>query len=487
MMRPRAIRRAFPDYGWAWPRGEHDRLLRAILVSDATDALGHGLAWLAANDIDAAPGRDIRLLAALCHRFGERLAPAPAYPRLIGLQRLNWSRARLAEAAAAPVLAALEARGLAFMLIKGAARIASDPAVRRGRVAHDVDILVAPDAFGAAIEVLESLDWRAATGLGPERLRRRVASLRALNFLKGAHGDIDLHRFAYHPHQSDAADDAALWRRAGSARFADVIARVPSPADQIALAIGHGSLDAHIHSDWLVDVDRIARAGGVDWSVFAEIVRARGLAVAAASALGYLGVVIGTPIPSETLAAIVDMADRAGWPARSALLECKPRSDFSRWSAGARGVTKMVRLWRAAPPASDEIVWRAHWLRPAAAPAEVQLATVVDVPPAPRPSRKLRLRLTLAVSLPEGRRRIEFDLVAGGQHLLTLRYRKRRWGARACLLRFSGTLDLSQDIRSMTVRACAARFLRPGAPASDEARYGPVPFSLVDVRMAPSG
>src|SRR5690554_3619090 len=92
----RPITRRFPDYGWAWPRGDLDQLLKAVMLADEDKALALALDWLARHDIDDAAFREQRLLTALSERFGKHLAPCPAYPRLVGLQRMLWSRSRLA-------------------------------------------------------------------------------------------------------------------------------------------------------------------------------------------------------------------------------------------------------------------------------------------------------------------------------------------------------------------------------------------------------
>jgi hypothetical protein len=482
----RPIGRRFPDYGWVWPRGDHDQLLRAVLDADAEAALAGARAWLAGHDIDVATGRDLRLLTAVADRFGAALAGLPAYPRLKGLQRLHWSRSRLAEAAAAEILADLAARGLPFLLIKGAARIALDPAARRGRAAHDVDVLVRPADFGAVFDILHDHGWHAATGLGPLHLRSRLAGIRALNFLKGGYGDLDLHQAAYHPHQADAGDEAGLWTRAVAATYAGAAARVPAPADQIALAIGHGSLDAHVHSDWLVDIDRIVRRGGVDWDGLAEVLRRRRLQVPAAAALTYLGLGIGTPIPATFLAGLVAEADAAGWRARAALLEMKPRSDFTRVSGVARGVAKMLRLWRARPAGGDGPLWRARWGRPARLPEHAGETAAIALPPAPAgaASRTLRLRLALKVALPAGRRRIEFELTGRDRFVMRLRYRKHRKAAGARLLVFSGTLALPAADDVLTLTARPARHLRPSSSPEERAAYAAVAFELDEVSLS---
>src|SRR5215212_329928 len=103
----RRVSRHFPDYGWAWPHGDHDRLLRAVLLADDRLALLEARRWLDSHDIDAASFREHRLLASVAERFGKTIAGHHSYPRLIGLQRQLWTRSQLAIGEAQNTLAAL--------------------------------------------------------------------------------------------------------------------------------------------------------------------------------------------------------------------------------------------------------------------------------------------------------------------------------------------------------------------------------------------
>ena len=342
----RRIRRRFPDYGWSWPTGGLDQLLKAALLPDEEAAASHAARWLDENDIDHVAFREHRLLAAISDRFGRKLAAHPAYPRLVGLQKMLWTKSRLAAREAEPALQAMIDAGCAVMLIKGASRIAVNASAQRGRVAHDIDILVRPQDMIAAFDVLCDRDWQIATGVSPQYLRTRLASLRSMNFFKGSFGDIDLHQQAYDGSQQSAEDDLAIWQRALSAEFNGVGVLVPSPADRMALAIGHGGLDAHTHSDWLVDCAVAIESGGVDWGVFADIVARRGLAVAAAVALSYLHLETGIAVPEAELAKTVELADRAGLSRWSSVLQAKPRTDFGGLVWLSRGFAKQLRLKR---------------------------------------------------------------------------------------------------------------------------------------------
>ncbi|RUY76035.1 nucleotidyltransferase family protein, partial [Mesorhizobium sp. M7A.F.Ca.CA.001.10.2.1] len=244
--------------------------------------------------------REHRLLAAISDRFGRKLAGHAAHPRLVGLQKMLWTKSRMAMREAEPALKAMADGGADIMLIKGASRIALNASAQRGRVAHDIDILVRPRDMAAVFDILRDRDWQIASGVSAQYLRTRLASLRSMNFFKGRFGDIDLHQLGYDGSQTSAEDDLAIWQRAVPAQFSGVAVFVPSPADRMALAIAHGGLDAHTHSDWLVDCAVAIHGEDVDWDTFLDIVGRRGLAVPAAVALSYLTFEIGIPVPEPT-------------------------------------------------------------------------------------------------------------------------------------------------------------------------------------------
>jgi hypothetical protein len=477
-----AVGRRFPDLGWAWPAGDLDLLIRAVAARDEDAAFAAARTWLSGHDIDTVGFREHRLLAALSERFGRRLAEFPAQPRLAGLQRMLWTRSRLAMREAEPVLAGLTASGIPVMLMKGAARVAVEAGAERSRISHDIDLLVPPGAMDAAFERLVTEGWEPATGVSMHFLRGRLGTVRALNFLRGDYGDVDLHQAAYHPVHASAADDAALWRRAVPARFAGIAVSVPSTADRLALSIAHGSLDAHAHSDWLVDCDAAARRDDLDWSAFLAVVEARGLAVPAAVALSYLAAVIGSPVPGDVLERLVAQARGRSLAERlSVLLQARPRAEGERIIPLARGLAKLRRM-RAGPKAKGSLpdaLLRGRASREATSRApDLPARLRAELPDAFAPSGRHQIRLVLDCHLPATRRRIEFELRSPAGHIARLRYRKldRRAGPRRLV--FEGSVELP-EAETLTLEARPARYLRQGAAPQDLALYGAVPFSIV--------
>ncbi|CAN7247835.1 nucleotidyltransferase family protein [Aminobacter sp. LjRoot7] len=485
----RRIGRRFPDYGWAWPTNGLDQLLKAVLLPDHEAAQAQAVRWLDANDIDAVEFREHRLLAAIADRFGKALAAHAAYPRLAGLQKMLWTKSRLAMREAEPSLKAIVEAGVPIMLLKGASRIAVEPAAQRGRVAHDIDILVRPEHMVAAFDVLRQGDWQVSTGVSPQYLKPRLAAVRSMNFFKGSYGDIDLHQVAYDWSQADEADDAAVWKRASPATFTGLDVFVPSAADRVTLAIGHGGLDAHTHSDWLVDTASAIRAGGVDWTVLCDVVARRHLAVPAAVALTYLEAEMSVPVPAGVLEQVVAMADRAGASRIAALLQAKPRTDFKGLTWLSRGVAKQLRMRKKRAVRERElpgVVW--HGRRTQAmdgtGSATPALSQKVPLPPAAVGGAEAEIDIVVRLDVPPVRRRIEMELNGGECHFARLRYRKLGKSGGRLTLRFRGTIRPDQADGALVLSARPSRQFREWEHVQTVATYGAVPFQIISVTVS---
>ena len=482
MAKLRRIGRRFPDYGWSWPTGGLDQLLKAALLPDEGAAGRCAAGWLDENDIDHVSFREHRLLAAISDRFGRKLAAHPGYPRLVGLQKMLWTKSRMAMREAEPVLQAMVDAGCAVMLIKGASRVAVDAAAQRGRVAHDIDLLVRPQDMQPAFDVLRDRDWQIATGVSPQYLRTRLASLRSMNFFKGNYGDIDLHQLAYDGSQQSAEDDLAIWRRAIAAQFSGVDVLVPSPADRMALAIAHGGLDAHTHSDWLVDCAVAVEGSDVDWDVFLDVVGNRGLAVAAAVALSYLALETGVAVPQAVLAQVMEMADRRGPSRWSSVLQAKPRTDFGGLTWLSRGFAKQLRLQRKRgrlKQAEPDVVWRGKSATAETAVETAPFALSQNMTGPRGGAGETMLEVVVKIVVPPVRRRIEMEINSGDRHVARLRSMifSRAGGER--VLRFKGKVRLDKQGQAFVLEARPSRQFRVWDNEQAVATYGALPFQLL--------
>lgn len=485
-----ASTRRFPSPSWAWPQGALDQLLVAATGHDAAHSEQQFRAWLAEHDLDEASFREHRLLAAIAARFGKALADRPEYPRLVGLQRQLWTRSRMALAEATPLLQQLVQAGVPVMLLKGGARIAARPEDQIARVAHDLDILVPPSHFRVAMEALFHAGWTASSGESRLCLLAREKTIRAMNFFHGRFGDIDLHQWGYGDALPVEAMERPLWQHAEAASLLGVSVRVPSATDRLALAICHSGLDAHTHSDWLVDCAQIIREDPIDWDRLLHILTAMQAPVQAQVALSYLAWHIGVPVPAQALSQLMANQHTPWWQRAANLLQAKPRTDWGWASRLARGLAKQGRLLMVRRREDQAAVQRPGVLRASVLPAR----TVAGVPapasalrhPLPWPAQpRVHLDLTVQLELTGVHRRFEFELNTDQQHLLRLRARNL-WGRHGPMaFRFKGTLAIPPGAQALWLEARPGKQLRGGEPASDVNRYAAAGFQVTSCTFEP--
>lgn len=471
-----------PALRWAWPDGGLDRLLLAAACPDETRAHAALDAWLGAHDIDTVEYRDHRLLATIVDRCGAALANRPVGPRLMGLQRQLWTRSRLAIAQAAAALRRLGDAGIPVMLLKGAARIAAEPGASRSRLAHDVDVLVPTERFADAMDGLFDAGWMASSGESRLCLRHLAPAIRAVNFFRDRFGDIDLHQWAYGDGRPHAGLQRELWNRARPAEFLGVPVLVPSDTDRAALAIVNSGLDAHAHSDWLVDCARLVTAR-LEWDRLLETLREARAVLPAQVAYSYLARHVGIDVPADFLSRLLE--DRAGGAVRRtlALLQAKPRANWSPLSRLTRGVAKHICRAAVPRPAGCGTTLRGVFRGPASAAAVRETAARQRLDGLAGAAGPVRVRIEVAVVLPGPPRRIEFEVNATGRHVARLRARSVRRRTGPWLLRFDGDVDRPADEGDLWLEARHGRHLRGGEDDAETRRYALLPCAVISCRV----
>jgi hypothetical protein len=465
----------------AFPTGWHDRLIKAAVHADDASALAHADAWLLANDIDHASVRDHRLLVEVAARFGPRLAAHAAYPRLVGLRRMLWTRSLMALREARPALSAIAGAGVRMLLVKGAARLAELGPLREERIAHDIDIAVRPQELLTAFDRLIDHGWMPAQGVSHHYVREHLASMRGVKMFKDHVGDIHLHARPFHPGQGEARDDAAFWERSRPALLDGVGVWLPAPEDGLALAIAHGGLDAHAQSDWLVDAAGILSRHAVDWRRFEAIVEARSLQAPALFALAYLSAEICLPIPPPVLADLSKAAQARPLAYLWGLAQARPRERATVVGKTIHGVTRLVRK-RAARQHTRRAGDR--WLdvrkiangdSGGAAPA---LEQNIAVPPRLGQG-PAHFHAVLQIAVPSGWRRIELEVNGAKRHVCRIRYRKWSKDDRLLTLAIDGPIDIAPGETSLTLVSRPSRLLRHDGGPARKVRYDALPFRSI--------
>lgn len=464
---------------WAFPRGAHHQLLQAVLAQDQATALAAARAWLSANDIDGATFREHRLLASMAQRFGRELAGHPAFPRLAGLSRHLWARAQMARQATLPALAAL-AGCMPVMLIKGIARAALDPAASRGRISHDVDVLVPAGRLGEAIDLLVAAGWEPDQTASAQRLRAQAGWLRAVNLYHGRVGDIDLHQRAYRGIHQSADDDQALWQRALPVRFHGLGLWVPAAADRAAMAIMHGAPEGHAHSDWLVDLALALQDPGFDPAPFERVLAERRLEVLAEPCLAYLRDAAGPSLEAAQLARIAMRARRRPLARLAALAAATPVQQRGPLARLVRVVLRPQRrqLTHDPMPAEAPGCTCVHGRRLRTLPPG-QAAGATRQSLGARPERVLRL--VLRVGFDGLRRRAEFELNTAQGHVARLSFRNLRRAPHTAELQFEVTLPEAARAQVLELSARPAGALRPCEDEAARRLRAPLPFTVCAV------
>lgn len=471
--------RRFPQLSWAWPNGSRQLLVMAAGHANETRAVEALVEWLSTTDIDSCHFPEQRLLVRIASRFPETRLKVAERARLNGIVRLLWTRSRLTLDNAAPALKALREAGVELLVLKGMALTALNMQNLKGRIAHDVDILVRGSDVPAALSTMDRSGWRSARGESGLFLMKRGAAFRSLNFLKAPFGDIDLHTRAYHTAKPDSAPETGLWTRSSRAELLGIDVRVPSATDRLVIAIAHGALDAHRHSDWLIDCAQIAGESEVDWPLVVSLSTELAIPAEVTLALTYVREVLGYPIPESVLTQLWSATRSRPADYYKTLMLGYPRARHSIVSSVGR------RIFKARHQAQ---VKAANGSAGSAAAPRVEMrrvgrpARLLDSPPALRHRVSIapgaqRCSIVIAMEGAGPARRYVFEVNTTDRHLARLSY-KDLFGRGGLFLGTEIGLPSDIAVDHIWIEARQSGILVPGHSADELAKFGPRPFRL---------
>ncbi|WP_136659101.1 nucleotidyltransferase family protein [Nitratireductor sp. XY-223] len=483
--------RSFPNFSWAWPRGNTETLIRAAAWTDDEGAAEIFRRWMADEDIEAVTYAEQRLLLAIAARFPQDRVVVPHRARLTGVQRLLWSKSRLAIKAAEPAFEKFRAAGIDVLVFKGAARAAVNMNDLKGRIAHDVDILVKRQDFTGALKLLTDDGWQPSNGCSAVYCQAVAPSIRGLNLFRGKYGDLDLHQRILHQYTVLDEAESAVWSRAREVAFLGGKAFVADPTDALVIAIAHGGLDGHNHSDWIVDSAALVAENEIDWELFLRQCRQYGIMPHAAIALTFLASRLQSAIPAAVVETVISEG-KASRPALfSALFQSHPKRQHSVFGLAGRTISKQWRLYRTrsedrkASPYLSDIRLR---------PARKANRAADEVPPDGEFSFPIpgdnpdAVSFTIALDGAPVRRRYVFELNSGQRHIARFAYRH---GGRRKALRLSGACrlpgDLSASDEPLVLSARPSKCFAGGYGADEEARYAAAPFQVTSFRVSRLG
>lgn len=285
-----------------WPSSVQARLLGAVVGPEA-DVRGNFAAWKAATDLDAEidPGTYglLPLLHDRLHRLG---VTDPLMPRLKGIYRRCWYETHALLHAVAPVVATLEARGIATLLLKG---VPLSLSWYRGvglRRMADLDLAVRPELVHGAMAVLHDLGWIKDPNASDDALRFR----HSMQFRHPEGRELDLHWHIMFETCSTAADDV-FWGRSVPLEIHGVATRQLGREDTLLHTVIHGMRsNPWPPIRWIPDAMTIIdRAGAsMDWDALIAFARANRLTHRLGLGLRTLAETYGARVPAHVLTSL---------------------------------------------------------------------------------------------------------------------------------------------------------------------------------------
>lgn len=283
---------------WGFPTARQELLLRAALLA-GEPALDAWAAWRETADLDTLEAASRRLLPLLYRSLARLGVEHPWMPKLKGVYRHSWSRNQLSLRTLEGVLELLRARGIDFMVLKGAALLADYYKDVGARPMDDVDVIVRVKDAPAAFAALVQGGWRTWS----EDPARYVPVYHALNFERGDEVAVDLHWHVLSIDCRERADDA-FWQGAVPVLVGRATAKTLDPAAQLVHAIAHGRRWNPLPGiRWIADAVLILRAApALDWERVVVLARERDLGFVMAESLAYLEQRFGSIVPAAVLA-----------------------------------------------------------------------------------------------------------------------------------------------------------------------------------------
>lgn len=250
-------------------------------------------------DLDTIDDGSYRLLPLLYRNLTPRLAGDPDAGRLKGVYRRSWAINQLGLKVGRKAINALADAGVEALALKGAALIGVAYMDPGARPMGDVDLGVAPEHVGRAVQALHRAGLRPSDD-NPERL---LAVRHSLAFRDPDGQEVDLHRGLLWR----AGLDEEFWQGSIAADVAGAPVRVLNPADQLLHVCAHGAAWNPVHPlRWAADAFKVIEVAGerLDWERLVEMARRGRLTAPFADCLDFLVEDLEAPVPDAAREAL---------------------------------------------------------------------------------------------------------------------------------------------------------------------------------------
>lgn len=286
--------------GSFWPSRTQKHLLRAALL-DGPNAIAAWREVRSILDLDSLTNASLRLLPLVytnLSRFGVRDAEMT---RLKGLYKKTWFENQLAFHRLRIILQSLQDSGISATVLKGAALTEIYYRDRGARSMHDMDVLVPPDRWREAAEILKQLDWH----FTPNNFSDPPRFMHGLEFKHrdGYRLDLHWHVIEYFLRANRKLVGADTSPRVLTAEVAGVSTHVLDHPDQLMHICLHGARPTpggNVH--WVADAMKILhRVSRLDWDRVVRMATTFRCSRAMGEALAYLSDELGASVPHVTL------------------------------------------------------------------------------------------------------------------------------------------------------------------------------------------
>lgn len=328
--------------GNAWPDPTDAHLLRFLLHPDPDTAREAWATWRPYWDPESPTSEQYRLYPLMSERIVELGLDDDHLGRLRGVRRQQTIRNLLSLDQLDDIVDVLDGAGYDVVLLKGAALALTVYDHIGQRPFHDLDILVNPSRFAAALADLERDGWSRVYHYDPGLWDHAVTLQR---------GDVTLDVHRRHCRELvipgrlemswETIQTVIAPRPLRSGRSMHVLA----PADTLIHTLAHGPLALQpINIRWVVDAQRVVSAG-IDWDRAITLAATYQVSELIRDGLIYLRDTTGTPVPDDVL---LDLAAiRLPFLARRRIAAFHELRDTSRrWGRFISQVDEFLELTR---------------------------------------------------------------------------------------------------------------------------------------------
>jgi len=284
--------------GNAWPEHSDAQLLRFLLHPDPETARAAWATWRRGWDPEAPTSEQYRLYPLISERLVELGVAEAQLGRLQGVRRQQTIRNLLNLDQLDTIVHLLENARHDVVVLKGAALALTVYDHIGQRPFHDLDILVDPSRFAAALADLERQGWSRVYDYDPGLWDHAVTLRR---------GDVTLDVHRRHcrelvvPGGLDRSWDMIRTVIAPRPLRSGRSVRVLAPADTLVHTLAHGPLALQpINMRWVVDAQRVISAG-VDWRRVISLAEAYQVSELIRDGLAYLKDTTGTTVSDAVL------------------------------------------------------------------------------------------------------------------------------------------------------------------------------------------